>query len=64
MKSVVTIGREMAAKMFSESPGNAITITEPSLAQLLAIAAMAGYEECANDVRRMLVDTRGDKKCS
>ena len=61
-KSVVTIGREMAEKVFAGRSGP-IALTQDGLAHLLSAAALAGYEACATDVHRML-DTRGDKKCS
>ena len=63
-KSVVTIGREMAAEIFAGRSG-AISITQEGLARLLAIAAITGFEVCAEDVKQMLTETgRGDPKCS
>lgn len=62
-KSVVTIGREMAAEIFAGRTG-AISITQEGLARLLAIAAITGFEVCAEDVKRMLAETGRDPKCS
>ena len=63
-KSVVTIGREMAAEIFAGRSG-AILITQEGLAQLLAKAALTGFEVCAEEVKQMLAKTgRGDPKCS
>jgi hypothetical protein len=57
-KSVVTIGREMAEKVFAGRDGAAaITITESGLAHLLSAAALAGYESCSTDVHEMLSRT-------
>ncbi len=63
-KSVVTIGREMAAEIFAGRSG-AISITQEGLAQLLATAAFAGFEFCSEEVKQMITETgRGDPKCS
>ena len=64
-KSVATIGREMAAEIFAGSSTDAILITQERLTQLLAKAALSGFEVCAEDVKQMLTETgRGDPKCS
>ena len=62
-KSVVTIGREMAAEIFAGRSG-AISITQEGLARLLAMAAITGFEVCAEDVKQMLAKTGRDPKCS
>jgi hypothetical protein len=55
-KSVVTIGREMAKKVFA-GRSDAIAITQEGLAHLLSAAALAGYESCSTDVHEMLSRT-------
>ena len=66
-KSVVTIGREMADKIFAGAPDRSetIVITRAALVQLLSVAAFEGYELCSWDVQRALTATgKPESPCS